>query len=520
MTQANHQIEELQSSSSSLRRELDAIRKQMRWNQDRIDNLSSENKCLTQTVARHNEEKTELQFKIAKLEQDIKGYEINIEHLKATCTVLEEQLIDYERLTTDHETRENTLIQDKMKLQKDLEAAETKVREARTAQNEEKTRRLVAERNIEQLESETSDIETERDSLIAQRDQYKKLVQELSTQVEELTVKCNEMECELSEMGRVLEAAKTESRIVKEEASEHLTTVHELKEANFGLMSDLQNSIDQGQELRSRIADLENSCMEMRQFYQEREVKAESTIQQQNKLINYLQLQLEESSKKKKTVCDKILGTKQKENVPPVGTGMLVGYRELENQLAKERAKVKTLMDQLLVLKAMTISAPTSPTTPDGKRTAKGATTATSSSLIRRLSPQRIGHNIPHRFDVGLPMRAGKCAACLETVQFGRRAAICSECQIMTHLKCALSVPASCGMPRDFPKYYYMNRRASDESLISVGDSVQTLAIDQPDKPDLVRTSNFIRSYTRIHQSWLFVGFDSLSVFGSNDLVL
>ncbi|EFN89137.1 Citron Rho-interacting kinase [Harpegnathos saltator] len=436
LTQGNRQIEELQSTSASLRRELDAIRKQMRLNQDRLDNLSSENKRLTQNAARHNEEKTWLESKITKFEQDIKGYEINIELLKDTCTVLEEQLIDYERLTTDHETRENTLIQDKMKLQKDLEAAETKVREARVAQNEEKTRRLVAERNIEQLESETSDIESERDSLIAQRDQYKQLVQELNVQVKELTVKCGEMECDLSKIRRALEAAKAESRIVKEEASEHLTSLYELKEVNFGLMSDLQSSVDQGQELRLRIAELEDACLEMRQLYQEREVKAESTIQQQNKLINYLQLQLEESNKKKKTVCDKILGTKQKENVPPVGTGMLVGYRELENQLAKERVK-------------------------------------------------RIGHNIPHRFDVGLPMRAGKCAACSETIPFGRRATICSECQIMTHLKCTLSVPASCGLPSGFPKYCYKDHQTSDESLASIGDSVQTLAIDQPDKPDL-----------------------------------
>lgn len=495
MTQANHQIEELQSSSASLRRELDAARKQMRSNQERVDALSAENRCLTQKIAKHNEEKTELESKIAKLEQDIKGYELNIELLKETCTVLEEQLTDYERLTSDHETRENILIQDKMKLQKDLEVAETKMREAHIAQNKEKTRRKEAERNVEQLESETSDIESERNSLIVQRDQYKKLAQELTMQVEELTTKCGEMECDLSEMNRALEATKGESRMVKEESSEYLTRVHELKEANFSLMADLQNSIDQGQELRSRIAELENVLEEMRQFYQEREVKAESTRQQQTKLIDYLQLKLEECSKKKKTVCDKILGMKQKENMPPVGMGMPVGYRELENQLAKERAKVKTLTDQLLIQKAKTASAsasaPASPTTPEreGKK-AKGIT-ETSSSLLRQLSPQRIGHNIPHRFNVGLPMRAGKCAACPEAIQFGRRAATCSECQIMTHLECAVSIPANCGLPSGFPKYC---RRDSDESLSSIGDSVQTLAIDQPDKPDAVRNPSFIHS--------------------------
>lgn len=499
MTQANHQIEELQSSSASLRRELDAVRKQMRSNQERVDALNTENRRLTQTISRHNEEKTEFESKLAKLEQDIKGYELNIELLKETCTVLEEQLTDYERLTSDHETRENMLIQDKMKLQKDLEAAEKKVREAHIAQNEEKTRRIVAERSIEQLESETSDIESERNSLIVQRDQYKKLAQELTVQVEELTMKCDEMKCDLSEMSRALEGAKGESRVVKEESSKYLTRVHELKETNFELMSDLQNSIDQGQELRSRIAELENVLEEMRQFYQEREVKAESIRQQQTKLIDLLHLKLEECSKKKKTVCQKILGMKQKENVPPIGTGMPVGYRELENQLSKERAKVKTLTDQLLIQKARTasasVSAPTSPMTPEREDRKTKGITETSSSLLRQLSPQRIGHSIPHRFNVGLPMRAGKCAACPEAIQFGRRAATCSECQIMTHLECAVSVPANCGLPSDFPKYY---RRDSDDSLSSIGDSVQTLAIDQPDKPDAVRNRILFISFVEI----------------------
>ncbi|KYN01848.1 Citron Rho-interacting kinase [Cyphomyrmex costatus] len=488
LTQANHQIEELQTSSASLRRELDVARKQMRSNQERVDSLNAENRRLTQIVARHNEEKTDLESKIAKLEQDVKGYEINIELLKETCTVLEEQLTDYERLTSDHETRENMLIQDKMKLQKDLEAAETKVREAHITQNEEKTRRIVAERNIEQLESETSDIESERDGLIVQRDQYKKLVQELTMQVEESNTKCDELECDLSETGRSLEAVKEELRVVKEESSEYLTRVHELKELNFGLMADMQNSIDQCQEQRSRIAQLETVIEEMRQFYQKKEIKYESVTQQQTKLIDYLQFQLEGGGKKKKTKICEILGMKQKENVPPIGMGMPVGYRELENQLAKEQAKVRTLTDQLLIQKAQIasapVSAPTSPTKPECEGKKMKDITEISTSLLRQLSPQRIGHNIPHRFNVGLPMRAGKCAACPEAVQFGKRAATCSECQIMTHLECAVSVPANCGLPSGLPKYYHKSHRDSDESLSSIGDSVQTLAIDQPDKPD------------------------------------
>ncbi|KYQ54715.1 Citron Rho-interacting kinase [Trachymyrmex zeteki] len=463
LIQANHQIEESQTSSASLRRELDATRRQIRSNQERVDTQNVENRRLTQTVA-------DLETKIAKLEQDIKGYEINNELLKETCTVLEEQLTDYERLTSDHETRENMLIQDKMKLQRDLEAVETKVREAHIAQNEEKTRRINAERNIEQLVSETSDIESERHSLVIQRDQYKKLVQELTIQVEELNTKYGELECKFSEMGRALKAAKEESRVVKEESSEYLTTVHELKEVNSTFMVDLQNSIGQCQELRSRIAELETVIEEMRQFYQKREIKSESVIQQQTKLIDYLQCQLEGGKKKKTKICE-MLGMKQKENVPPMGTALPVGYRELENQLAKEQAKVKTLTDQLLIQKARAasapVSAPTSPTTPEREGKKMKNITENSTSLLRQLSPQRIGHNIPHRFNVDLPMHAREYATCPKTIH-EEYARICSKCD-------------NCDLPSGLPKYYHKSHRDSDESLSSIGDSVQTLAIDQPD---------------------------------------
>ncbi|XP_015515772.2 citron rho-interacting kinase [Neodiprion lecontei] len=492
LTQANKQIEELQNSSSTLRRELDATRKQMRGNQDRVDSLNSENKRLILSLTKLNEEKAQLESELEKLKHEANSHQVNIDLLKETCTVLEEQLTDYERLTSDHETRENMLIQDKMKLQKDLESAELKVREAHAAQDREKTLRVVAERAVERLESETSDIEDKRNGLAAQRDQYKKLAQDLSNQVAELVSKCGALECDLSKTKRAFELSKGEAMKVKEESTEHLTRLHQLKEANLGLMTDLQESIDQGQELRSRITELEGVLEEMRQFYQEREVKAEGTRQQQTKLIDYLQLKLEESNKKKKTVCDKIFGSQQKENMPPSGTGMPVGYRELENQLTKERAKVKTLTDQLLALRAAQASAPlpASPPSPETKKVLQQLAESPGDTLARKPSLQRMRHNIPHRFDVKLSMRTGKCGACFDSIQFGKNAAICNECQIMAHPKCSLLVPATCGLPGGFARHFSQTWKASEESLSSIGDSVQTLAIDQPDNTELAAENN------------------------------
>jgi citron Rho-interacting kinase len=148
-----------------------------------VDALQSEKERIAARLAKLNEEKNELECSYERMQQEVNGYQVNIELLKETCTVLEEQLNDYEKLTSNHETRENTLVQEKMKLQKDLENVETKLHKANASLNEEKTMRLVAERAIERLESETSDIEEERNGLANQCDQYKKLAQQLGKQV-------------------------------------------------------------------------------------------------------------------------------------------------------------------------------------------------------------------------------------------------------------------------------------------------------------------------------------------------
>lgn len=250
LTQANKQIEELTTSSAALRREFDATRKQLRTSQDRLDNVQSEKDRLQYRISNLSEDKRTLETNLEKLQEEVNGYQINIQLLKETATVLEEQLNDYEKLTSGHDTRENTLIQEKMKLQKDLESTEAKLREMTGFMNEEKTQRIVAERTIVRLESEASDIKDERNILTSQREQYKQLSQKLSQQVADLSNKCGSLEMSLSEYKRKLEVAQAESRIVKEESTMHLTKMHELKETKEMLESELQESIDQSQELR------------------------------------------------------------------------------------------------------------------------------------------------------------------------------------------------------------------------------------------------------------------------------
>ena len=133
----------------------------------------------------------------------------------------------------------------------------------------------------------------------------------------------------------------------------------------------------------------------------------------------------------------------------------------------------------MLVVKATRATSPAPISTPTSPE--KQSVDVSGEVMARQVSMQRMRHNIPHRFNVSLPMRAGKCAACMESIQFGKRATICGDCQIMTHLKCSVSVPANCGLPGGFARQFGRNLRNSSDSLSSFGGSVQTLAIDEPD---------------------------------------
>jgi citron Rho-interacting kinase len=66
---------------------------------------------------------------------------------------------------------------------------------------------------------------------------------------------------------------------------------------------------------------------------------------------------------------------------------------------------------------------------------------------------ERMHHNIPHRFVTTRAMKSTKCASCHSTVHFGK-AAKCTHCKVICHLKCASSLPATCGLPSALVDHY------------------------------------------------------------------
>jgi len=67
--------------------------------------------------------------------------------------------------------------------------------------------------------------------------------------------------------------------------------------------------------MQNIISKYKNSLMEQKVYYEERVIKADATILQQTKLIDFLQSKLDEISKKKRTLGDMLFSNKNKENI-------------------------------------------------------------------------------------------------------------------------------------------------------------------------------------------------------------
>lgn len=70
------------------------------------------------------------------------------------------------------------------------------------------------------------------------------------------------------------------------------------------------------------------------------------------------------------------------------------------------------------------------------------------------LASQRMHHNIPHRLQSQMVMRATNCSVCLDSIHFGRQVSVCQECGASAHTKCAPHLPSTCGLPVGLAEHF------------------------------------------------------------------
>lgn len=336
--------------------------------------------------------------------REMENTQLNINVLKDACKLLEGQLEEYERLISTHEQKESNM-EDKMShLSDEINYSKSEIQESKQKSNEEKTLRLLAETQSKRLQEDIDLLKKECASYKQQVLDYKELSTQLNDDMTTAEERSSELEYSLKQLERQFDGLKAECLAVKEESAKRLTHIHQVRESNYKLNQELQDRKDDNAMLMAKVAQLEITLNDQINYYKQREMKSDATIQQQTKLIDFLQSKVEDG-KKKKTLSDKLFGTSKKENIPP---SLALNYRELEAMLMKERESNRNLREEVTKLKAMSlpnekidtekrVTPPNSPRTKLALEQLVRSPASQNENFQRKPSIQRMHHNIPHR---------------------------------------------------------------------------------------------------------------------------
>ncbi|KAM4578454.1 citron Rho-interacting kinase isoform 2-T2 [Fundulus diaphanus] len=511
-------ITDLEEQLTALTQENAELNRQNFYLSKQLDEASDEREDrlhLSQDVDR-------LRHEVADREMHLNNQKQNLETLKTTCTMLEEQVVELESLNDELLEKERQWEAWRSTLEEEKNQAERRTREVQRLLDTEKQNRLRAEQRCSESRQAVEQAVKEHKAEIlalqqALKDQKLK-AESLADTLNDLEKKHSMLEMNARSLQQKLESERDVKQRLLEEQEKLQQQLDVQKTHIFRLTQGLQDALDQTDLLKTERTDLEYQLENIQAVYSHEKVKMEGTITQQTKLIDFLQSQAHGGSKKKKGLFGRrredllaamaaqaqaqgqSQGQGQVSPVPPI-QAVPLQYSDMKAALDKERSRCSELEDALqkmrtelrslreealqckdhgsatnpatarqqIIMSAMVKSpdhqqGPTSlapsnsgrrkdtPTPEERRRVTfeKYSRRLKDSQRDRERERERVlHHNTPHRFTVGLNMRAAKCTVCLDTVHFGRQAATCLECHALCHPKCSACLPATCGMSSD-----------------------------------------------------------------------
>ncbi|XP_031686062.1 citron Rho-interacting kinase isoform X6 [Oncorhynchus kisutch] len=448
ITDLEEQLTQLTQENSELNRQNFYLSKQL----DEATDETEERLQLGQDVDR-------LRREVADREMHLNNQKQNIETLKTTCTMLEEQVLELETLNDELLEKERQWDAWRGALEEEKNQAERRTREIQRLLDNEKQNRLRADqRNSEARQSIEQAVKEHKAEILALQEALKDQrlkAESLSDTLNELEKKHAMLEMNARSLQQKLESERELKQRLLDDQGNLQQQMDVQKSHIFRLTQGLQEALDQTDLLKTERTDLEYQLENIQAVFSHEKVKLEGTITQQSKLIDFLQARVDQGgSKKKKGLFGRrredllaamvAQGQSQvPQQVSPVPSVQPVPlqYSDMKMALDKERSRCSELEDALQKMRLELRSL----------REEEYGHRMKDSQRDRERGRQResVHHNTPHRFTVGLNMRAAKCTVCLDTVHFGRQAATCVECHALCHPKCSPCLPATCGLPGD-----------------------------------------------------------------------
>uniref|UniRef100_A0A3Q1EG32 Citron Rho-interacting kinase n=1 Tax=Acanthochromis polyacanthus TaxID=80966 RepID=A0A3Q1EG32_9TELE len=462
ITDLEEQLTQLSQENAELNRQNFYLSKQ-------LDEASDEREDQLQL----SHEVDRLRREVADREMHLNNQKQNIETLKTTCSMLEEQVVELESLNDELLEKERQWEAWRGALEDEKSQAERRTRDLQRLLDNEKQNRLRADqRSSESRQAVELAVKEHKAEILALQQALKEQrlkAESLSDTLNDLEKKHAMLEMNARSLQQKLETERELKQRLMEEQGKLQQQMDLQKSHIFRLTQGLQDALDQTDMLKTERTDLEYQLENIQAVYSHEKVKMEGTISQQTKLIDFLQAKMDQPTKKKKPA------------VPMQYSDMKMALEkersrcsELEEALQKMRIELRSLREEAAHFKAQEHVGPSTPAQarhqilmsaivkspehqPNPSSLLNPSTrckeTSTPEEFGRRVK-ERMHHNIPHRFTVGLNMRAAKCAVCLDTVHFGRQAATCLECHTLCHPKCSPCLPATCGLPAEYATHF------------------------------------------------------------------
>uniref|UniRef100_A0A8C3KUY5 Citron Rho-interacting kinase n=1 Tax=Calidris pygmaea TaxID=425635 RepID=A0A8C3KUY5_9CHAR len=490
--EAEEEIQALTAHRDEIQRKFEALRNsctvitdlEEQLNQLTEDNaeLNNQNFFLSKQLdeaSGANDEVVQLRSEVDHLRREITEREMQLtsqkqtmEALKTTCTMLEEQVMDLEALNDELLEKERQWEAWRSVLGDEKSQFECRVRELQRMLDTEKQSRVRADQRITEsrqvVELAVKEHKAEILALQQALKEQKLKAESLSDKLNDLEKKHAMLEMNARSLQQKLETERElKQRLLEEQAK--LQQQMDLQKSHiFRLTQGLQEALDRADLLKTERSDLEYQLENIQVLYSHEKVKMEGTISQQTKLIDFLQAKMDQPAKKKKVPLqyNELKVALEKEKARSAELEEALQKTRIELRSAREEAAHRKISDhphpstpatarQQIIMSAIVRSPEHQPTpisllAPPSSRRKESSTPE---EYSRRLK-ERMHHNIPHRFNVGLNMRATKCAVCLDTVHFGRQASKCLECQVMCHPKCSTCLPATCGLPTEYATHF------------------------------------------------------------------
>ena len=462
------------------------LQKSLRNTENDCENYKTLNKDLESKLKRLENEKESLKKYELSLKSDIQDLkeklstsENNIATLKEICEDQDKQLALID--TFEAKLTENKNERDE--LEKKIEKLNADVKTARAGKNEEVSLRLFQERRVKETEDRLKSAEQEHDQQLSvlqeQTTKYNDEKLALQDQQSEMKKELDEITSEYADLERQLSNIEGSNEQLQNEVSGHIAHIHSLKESNFVLTQGIEEAINKGEMYKLKIQELEGDLKHQQAISEDSKIRLTETINQQTKLIDFLQAKNENPPKKKRNIL-KIFGSSNHNEKENKGGNFSVPhqYRDLQELLAQECVQTKTLSMQLekanseisvlksqvnLVTTQSKMKLPEStivPSTPKVRQALKNL--ADSPSVQSSSTKKRMRHAIPHRWQSNLVMHGSRCCGCLDSIPFARKAMKCQECGLVAHSKCSSGLQSTCGLPAAYAHHYIEKCDSSD----------------------------------------------------------